>query len=416
MAAGLDWRSERFTGLQISGATVFALDFDRIVRSAFGEAYLPLVGESNAFPGFNRMEISIAARWDDYSSFGSSVDPKVGFMWEPFGGLRLRGSYGTSYAAPKLSAYSTAADSAVGITAADPAVGGPSRQLRVGGTDVGSLTAQESESITFGLELAPVVVPGLLMAANYYRIDYTDRVSSLPSADVILNNPASFSGQIIRNPTVEEVNRYVAIGQAANRFFDFDKANTSDTSDFDPSDIAVIIDTRRRNLAALESSGVDLSLAYGFSAWDTQVHLGLAGTYIFELVQQTNPAAAPLDQVDTFYNPPDWRARASASLRRRAWSANLFLNHTDSYVDNRRPAPVPVASYTTVDARAAYDFSKRFSSGVLSGVTLAASAQNLFDRAPPRTSVFELFRDLGFDPTNANPMGRFAAIELRVAW
>lgn len=124
----------------------------------------------------------------------------------------------------------------------------------------------------------------------------------------------------------------------------------------------------------------------------------------------------PFDSVDTFNNPPDWRLRGSLGWQRGGLSTNLFVSHTDSYVDNRAGVDRPISAYTTVDARVAYAFRAGNSSGALSGLTVALSAQNLLDEDPPRTVVLTNFTDLGFDPTNASPLGRFVAVEIQKVW
>jgi iron complex outermembrane recepter protein len=92
------------------------------------------------------------------------------------------------------------------------------------------------------------------------------------------------------------------------------------------------------------------------------------------------------------------------------------LNCTDSYTDARVSPSVPVASYMTVDGQVVYDVGRRFGTGVLSGVVVSLSAQNLFDRTPPRTAITDPITDMGFDPTNANPMGRLVAVEMSKTW
>ena len=48
------------------------------------------------------MEISLAARYENYSDFGTSTDPKLGVVWSPIESLNLRGTIGTSFRAPSL--------------------------------------------------------------------------------------------------------------------------------------------------------------------------------------------------------------------------------------------------------------------------------------------------------------------------
>jgi outer membrane receptor protein involved in Fe transport len=418
-AVGADWRSESYEDsvTNLAGVVTSSTDTDQIVRSAFAELYVPLFGKGNAITGVQALEVSLAGRYDDYSSFGSSFDPQYGLMWEPVTGLRLRGRYGTSYKAPNLVDYSVATNSAAAITANDPgAPGGRSYQLQVGGIAVDSLTAQESESTSFGFELLPPSIEGLSVSVNYYRVKYTDRIAT-PVGAAALANPDAYAGLIIRNPSADQVNQLIALAQLGQGFFPFDPVNPARPNlNFSPDQIAVIVDARRRNLSLVDTNGLDLSTQYDFKVGASRIVLGLAGTYALSLDRQITPATAEIQAVDTFGNPPDWRARGYVSWQLGGWSANLFVNHTDSYVDNRRAVTVPVDSYTTVDARLGYSFSNRFSSGLLSGLSIAASVQNLADEDPPSTVIVNAASDLGFDTTNANPLGRFIALEITKTW
>jgi iron complex outermembrane recepter protein len=418
MSIGTDWRSETlqqasvFTALP-SGSNS---EFDQIVRSAFAEFYVPIIGAANSFRGVNRLHLSIAGRFDEYSTFGSSFDPRFGIAWEPINGLRLRGSYGTSYVAPRLIDYDIGSNFALATLGLDPeGPGGLSQQLQVFGADVGGFSAQESESSSFGIEYVPPDRQDLHVGLNYYNIAYRDRIANPPAVEVVLGNPNSFGNLIIRNPSVEQVAQSIAIGDLGQGFFPFLPDGSLDPN-FDPSSIDVIVDVRRRNLSEVKTSGFDASIGCRFATAAGNFDVGLVGTYIIELLQRVTRTSEPFDTVDTFYNPPDWRLRASLGWQRGGWGAHFFVNHTDSYVDNRTTIPVPISSYTTMDMRVAYDFGERSGSGALAGLAVSLNVQNLFDRHPPHTSVVGIDSDMGFDPTNANPMGRFLAIEMTKAW
>jgi iron complex outermembrane recepter protein len=413
-AIGADWRSE---ALEFQTSAGGANDLDQRVRSLFAEFYVPLIGAANSVGGARRLELSLAGRYDDYSSFGSSLDPRIGILWEPIEAMRLRASFGTSYVAPKLLEYSPGSDNGFAVAFADPfAPGGVSNQLYLSGTDIASLTAQEAESASVGLDVTPVSVPGFRLGVNYYRIDYKKRIAAPPVApDLILGNPESFGSLVTRDPTVEQVNRYIAIAQAGLGFIAFNPDFTPNSA-FTPDSVDVLVDLRRRNLSVLKTSGVDLSVQYAFQAGDNKFSFDLAGTHITQIDQQITSSSTPFDTVDTFQNPPDWRARASMGWQRHGWAANFYVDHTDAYVDNRAQTDVRVSSFTSVDGRLAYDFSEAYSGTLLDGMTISASVQNLFDRDPPRTAVLFADGDLGFDPTNANPMGRLIALELMKTW
>jgi len=412
-AIGADYREEslEFSQVNAGGFNLAGpVDLDQDVSSAFAELYVPLVGEANRVAGVHRLDLSLAVRYDEYSNFGDSLDPKYGIAWKPVAGVKLRASYGTSYVAPKLLDYNLATTRGFGLTGLDPGAPlGFSQQILLLGSDSATLRPQESENLTFGLEFEPVGVPGLEIGVGYYDIDYTDRIAN-PPPNAILANPAALGSLFIRNPSPAQVAEAIRQAQLGGNVF-------VPIGPFDPNAVGAIVDLRRRNLSVTQTSGLDLSTRYEFEAGGNDFSMGLAATYVLELDQQITSTSPEVEFVDTYANPTHWRARASLGWRRSGLSSNMFVNHTDSYTDNRMPTSLAeVGSFTTVDLRVAYDFSSQFKGGVLSGFTIAAGAQNLFDKDPPRTAVLAQVSDIGFDPTNANPLGRLISIELIKTW
>jgi outer membrane receptor protein involved in Fe transport len=414
VAFGADWREESFESRSVLTGGFFAgepVSAEQDVASGFIEFAAPLIGPENAIPGVRRLELSLAGRYDEYSNFGSSFDPRYGVMWEPAEGLRLRASYGTSYVAPRLIDYNIGgANQALALVMPDPGLGGTSTQLLVLGFD-DDLRPQEAETISIGVEFAPASIEGLRASVNYFNIEYTNRIANTDASTVMLANPDAWGDLIIRDPTDDEVNAYIAIGQQGVLGF----RNFLGVP-FTPDMIDVIIDMRRRNLSETTTEGFDFAIDYGFDTRLGDVSLGLTGTHIAELVRKATQTSEPSDAVSTFFNPPDWRLRGNLGVREGAVSFNAFVNYTDGYTDNRVLPTRAMASYTTIDTRFAYDFGYEDRSGLFSGVTLALSVLNLFDQDPPNAVVVQTSRDMGFDPTNANPMGRMAAIELTKRW
>jgi outer membrane receptor protein involved in Fe transport len=415
MAIGASTREETLDIFNtIAGVPFFQFKNDQRVNSLYGELSIPLFGEGNRKSGLQRLELSIAGRHDDYSNFGTSFDPRFGVFWQPAEGFSIRGSYGTSYVAPKLSDYNVSTNVAAALYFLDPGVpAGVSHQLQVLGIDVASLTAQQSENYSLGMEFEPPATPGLKFGVNYYEIEYDGQIGTPSSTSVALANEAAYVGIIIRNPTVAQVNEYIAIGMLSGQPFFAFNPDFSPNLNFDPATVEVIIDFRRRNLSVIETSGLDFYGSYSFAAGASEIDLSLTGTYIFERLLRATAASVPSDTADTVNNPPEWRVRASAAWKRGHWSANAFLNYTDGFVDNRLPQTVAVDSYTTVDARLAYSFGPNV--GAMSDATLAINARNLFDQDPPAIALLSPF-DVGFDTTNANPLGRLISLEFTKRW
>jgi iron complex outermembrane recepter protein len=398
VAMGVDWRSESFT---YTGAT-----FDRIARSAFGELYVPVVGPGNAIQGIQGLDLSLAGRYDEYSDFGSSFNPRLGIAWEPRNGLVIRASYGTSYVPPSLLFFDVRGLYTSVSSDPDPGLGGEnSVKLNLTGVNPVGVKAQESKNTSFGVQWTPSGISGLQLGASYYKIDYSQRIDA-PQID--LGDPATYtSNLVIRDPSLTQVNEYIAI--ANQGFFD-----TSQVPDFDPSMVNVIVDGRLINLSVERASGFDISGQYAFHAGESEISLGLAGTYIKELMQQTTPTSLPVELVDTYAHPQRWAMRASAGWERQGWIANLFVNHKDSYKQRDTVDAISISSYTTIDMRLAYDFGTQ--SGPFSGLEVAIAAQNLFDRDPPRTEVTGAGDEYGYDRGNVDPTGRLIALELQKAW
>ena len=64
--------------------------FDREVASAFAEVRIPLFSAAYRRAGFERLELSIAGRFENYSDAGQTTSPKVGVLWQPYSELVLR--------------------------------------------------------------------------------------------------------------------------------------------------------------------------------------------------------------------------------------------------------------------------------------------------------------------------------------
>ena len=419
-ALGIAWRSESYEDLsrRPNGAVNFSADVDQTIRSAFGEVYVPIVGDGNAIQGVRRLELSVAGRYDDYSTAGSSFDPQVGLMWEPVAGFRLRGRHGTSYKAPNLVDYNLTLNSAIAAYASLPDRG-LTHLLQVTGTDVAGLKPQESENLSFGFDYIPATTEGLALSLNYYKLRYKDLIANPGTPGVLLANPGVYGGLIYDNPGVDLVNQFIAIGQLGRSGFLAFNPDFTPNLNFMPETIDLIVDARRRNLSVVKTSGIDLAAQYTMKAGDGTLLFGVNGTYVLNRDQQVTRNADEIDTADTIFNPPSWRARTYVGWQQEGLAANLFVNYTDSYQDNRATTPLSmreVDAYVTVDARVAYDFSARFSSGFLSGFSVALSAQNLADEDPPRTAISSSGFDAGFDPTNASPIGRLIALEFSKTW
>ena len=96
LAFGGEWRREHSTGTNVAELPE---DRMRIDRAGFGELSIPVVGPRQGSTA-DRLDLSLAGRYDSYSDAGSTLNPKVGFTWQPSALVKLRGNWGTSFLAP----------------------------------------------------------------------------------------------------------------------------------------------------------------------------------------------------------------------------------------------------------------------------------------------------------------------------
>jgi iron complex outermembrane recepter protein len=90
------------TGPSSTGSAILSIPYERDVMSAYAELYLPLIGRDQGIPLVRALDINLSGRYDDYSDFGSTTNPKIAFNWEMFQGFRLRGNYAEAFVAPAL--------------------------------------------------------------------------------------------------------------------------------------------------------------------------------------------------------------------------------------------------------------------------------------------------------------------------
>jgi iron complex outermembrane receptor protein len=105
--------------------------------------------------------------------------------------------------------------------------------------------------------------------------------------------------------------------------------------------------------------------------------------------------------------PVRFRGRLTADWTHERLTAGAAFNYIGAYHD---ALGVKIASQPTVDLQARLAPPE---TGVLRGVALTLNLRNLFDRAP---GFYNNPLGVGYDPTNADPIGRVVALQLTRTW
>ncbi|HEY8508062.1 MAG TPA: TonB-dependent receptor, partial [Steroidobacteraceae bacterium] len=416
LAVGGQYRSEEFEDHPSLGFPEAQLDRD--ISAMYAELSVPLVGQSNARRGIERLQLTVAGRYEDYSDFGDTFKPKIGLAWQPFAGLNVRGSWGESFKAPLLSQRNTASNTA----STSPLFANESGELVRGmilwgnNADVGP---EESKNWTLGVDYRAQDLPGLAISATYFNIDYTDRIrSAFPIGydyHLALADP-TYQVAVSHDPDPALVAEWLA--HPLTECIDSTR-QVIPCSSLSPSDIVGLVDARVRNISGVRMSGIDLSATYRFQTSLGDWSLQLNGTQLLRSRERVVPGTPEISAMNDVWRPVDLRLRSGASWSRGSLNVSGYVNYTDDYRDHREGVWIGgttqrerVASWTTVDMTVQYTFDSWTDRG-WPEATLALTGIDILNQAPPYVAnAFGFF----FDGVNAHPRGRFVSMQLTARW
>jgi iron complex outermembrane recepter protein len=387
LAIGAEGRRERLTDSppaaqnenDVLGSTgaINPQSASRTVEALFVEFNVPIV---------KALEAQISARYDHYSDFGSTTNPKIALRWLPVKSLLLRGSWSTGFRAPSLPDLHTAQSSS--ITGGDgelkdpvrcPVTGLPSDcgldlyAVRIGGNP--ALVPETSTQWTAGIVWEPA--PGVSIGLDYWNIDKRNVIGSLDDGLIFEHFDVYGQSNVIRGPV--------------------DPAYPNL-----PGPIQTLIEYNQ-NVGNQQTSGIDVSLrARSPAASWGRLALQLDGTYINKWIEALNglPAESFAGRHGPFGPVPRWRHYASLQWEYGAWRATVAQTFQSGYTDANRDVndnPRNVGTYSVWDLQGTYSGWRN--------TTLTLGIKNIFDRAPPFTNQTNSFQ-VGYEPLYGDPRGR----------
>src|SRR4029077_1258778 len=290
LAVGGEFRHEHSAGINISENPE---NRGRLIRSGFFELAVPVVGPHEGSTA-DRLDLSLAGRYDGYSDAGSTSNPKVGFSWRPLPLIKVRGNWGTSFRAPPFffSNPDQVGDTFIEDVIDPQSATGHSRAFVLAGP-LPDLKPETARTWTAGVDLTPPAIQNLSLSLTYFDIDYQGRIQDPGYSTIFLIQEAQFASLITRNPTQAQIDAVCK------------KPPLSGGDCNQP--IAAILDVRWRNHASLKTRGMDAALDYVLDTARGKVSSSLNGTYTIDQKQQITPTAPVFDLVDTVGNPSSLR-------------------------------------------------------------------------------------------------------------
>ncbi len=365
-----DWDPAVLTGGSPVGEQLKAISGSRTVYALFAELSVPILP---------KLEAQLAVRYDDYSDFGATTNPKVALRWQPLLSLLLRGSWGTGFRAPPL--YSLSEPSSDGGVAAGiedpvrcPVTGALDDCLAVvpfvsGGNP--NLQAETSKQWNLGAVWEPL--RGLSLGVDYWNIQQDGVISPLDPGNSA--NYARYPERVKRGPV--------------------------DPAYPDLPGPIVGFDASLLNLGTTQTSGLDVTLKWAApSTTAGNFSVALLGTYVLQFDTQINGTDVSLLGNATEGTPvPRWRSTLTLDWGRSAWGATLAWLYSSGY---NEPTDAVVPSVRKVGAAQSWDLQGRYTG--FSGWQLAIGIRNLLDADPPFTQTTGF--QFGFNPQVASPLGR----------
>ncbi len=404
IAAGAEYRRETYSQRGQSGGVGFPEDLARNVASLYGELFVPIFGQSNEAPLMHSLSLSLSGRYDHYSDFGSTTNPKVGIDWHPVDGLTLRGTYGRSFRAPGLrdlgstvGSYYSAAGLVDAFGVRDPSRGASqvNTLLLIGGNK--SLKPEKARTFSFGADLRPRFLPGFSASVTFYDIVYNDVIGTPYGLGSLIFTDPTFASRVIRNPTAAQVS--AALVNTVPFYFTFASVPT----------FGNLLDLRQGNFGVRKTNGLDFDVNYHTKVPFGTVFAGVAGNYILNYKTQFSATSTESNSLQA--GVPRTTLRTTLGLIAGPVTVANFVNYhsgvTSAYATPTGSSLYTAKAYTTVDLRLSV---KLPNVGLAKGTELSLQVNDLFDARPP---YFPSGDGIG---GAYNPIGRYAAISVRKAF
>jgi len=335
-----------------------------------------IFGELSYSPN-DMVELSLAARWDDYNWEGlgtkdgdSAATYMAGVSFRPVDNLLLRASVGTGFKAPTLGELflgrSFGVTRAVDTTTCNAVTNDPTstqaeidtacRILEIRSVSGGNpnLTTESSDNYSVGLVWEPT--DNWSMALDYYNIQVTDKIGRL-SVQEILNNEADFPNLVTR------INGALTCRNGCE------------------------VRSNNQNLFEENGEGIDFSTRANWDFNAGSIVADVRFAYLMSHERQTSAVQPLCDDAGTT-SEPEWRANGQLGWQASDWTATLtfrYLGSTEDLPGGRDSAnfscdvnpsrPIEKAdSYLELGLRGTYEFNER--------TQLSGGIINLTDEEP----------------------------------
>lgn len=370
--AASTYLSSAYTKTTVQTRTPTTGSYD--LHEAYGELSIPIFKDQSFAKS---LDVDLAARYSRYSTVGGKLTFKAGAGYRPFEGLLFRGTYAQGFRAPSiLELYQGARQTSFQGT--DPCNGGAAAnpsQPGCAGVPAGynqanynlnglipgvisgnkTLKPETSDSISAGIAISPVQIPGLTLTVDYYKIVIHDAIAAQTATQILTLCAARggvFCDLVTRDSGTGAITQLLQGSQ---------------------------------NLAAIRTSGVDATLRYDFRTGIGRFGAVIDASYLgqFRTVSPNPAGGAEIvdDRAGKGDTPratyPRWKGQASLDWSQGAYNAVLRARYIGSSTDvanTVKDSNTAAVVYTDAEIGFGIDHDRaRFTLGM----------NNVFDVQPP---------------------------------
>ena len=376
-----------------AGAVPSLPETHRRVWSAYAEMNVPFT---------RTFAVDVAARYDHYSDFGGTTNPKITLRWQPARQIVVRASAGTGFRAPTLSdlfqptVVAQEADGPFDDPVRCPVTRSESDCHTAIGAQFGGnprLQPETSRQVNAGVVIEPS--PGLSASIDYYRVRIDNLIQQLTGSAIFADFARWSPGYVVRKPSEPP---YPDL----------------------PGEIAYVVEIPI-NAGTLATSGIDIDLRWRpASSALGRFTFSVTGTYFIDYgISDLDTALFP-SHVGT-RGPTGaisrWRHYASLDWTGGQWGATLAQVFQDGYSEPDLLTCDSAGNVCTrtrrVGSYSVWDLQGRYTG--FRNITLSLGVRNVLDTPPPVSNQFNTFQ-VGVDPTYADPRGRMYYAAIRYAF
>lgn len=377
--------------------------YNRRINSVFGEVQLPIVVADNQMSLVHTLTLAGSVRYDHFSDFGSTVNPRIGFNFKPVAWLGFRGNYSTSFNAPSLIDQLGALRNMAAFSAFNqPFIRPGDVPTVVGLVSIQGanpdLKPQTAKTYSIGLDIDPPFLDGLRATASYYNVKFSNIIRQpSPNSTIYTNFPNLINSSPNGQP-LTDIQTFLAGVPGGDAVLNTVAGRCNATTGI--CNVYALIDFRTGNYGRLDVEGLDFSANYRTAAGFGGIDAGLSGNYLLKRRSQTGVGAPVINEFDAGQNTSRLQLQASFGADIGNFRAQASLNHSHGYKVTRcdttsTPACLPsasnslpqdqVSSFNTVNLFFRYEVPAE--SRMLRGLEFTLNLNNVFDRDPPHYSL-----------------------------